>query len=611
VAVVADIASVKSKWAAAQAEIDAFASPRWALDLSSKAAIFAQTAIGAAGMPNMGVAGGQSGWAYNPEFLTDVDTGMPYFRFSSEPTNNNQRLIDFRYLMPVGFQGSEVWDRQCIYVEGDIAAGFNPAAGGMKLSGQGNDYQTPAAAEMMMLPMEFGNPNTSVSPVTMPLQTYWYSAESGAGFGKVEQTGKSLMVGRWHCIETHKKLNTPGVADGIAEVWLDDVLVWSRNNYLFRNQASTFFQTSNVKFYAGGMAMPNGLFHCRVAHVDVSTTGRLGVPADLPVYVPPPPPPPPVGDPTWRVGKTKDVFFAIPNTGSMNGLTTQAGVITAWGGVARYGTQLVSPAQGGHSDGRENKTLGNELYANVPPWALLHPGSSVFTPDNTAYYADGLPAPRHGYYTLFGVKSRNRVFMFSAPAANLAPISAKTVDAFDMVSRTWDAAGTHPSFPLAIPYQVATLAQHPTTEDVYFCCGSNRARWNAASDTWTTLPGGAQWQFHPSIIDAQRNRWVYCENATLKFMDLTTNAFTSLAITGGASAGDYSGFCHDTGNDRYLLLAGTTVWSINPSTGASVALTTTTAAVNGCNGRFHFMPELRGVAYLPSFTSDILFLPTQ
>jgi hypothetical protein len=143
VAVVADIASVKSKWAAAQAEIDAFASPRWALDLSSKAAIFAQTAIGAAGMPNMGVAGGQSGWAYNPEFLTDVDTGMPYFRFSSEPTNNNQRLIDFRYLMPVGFQGSEVWDRQCIYVEGDIAAGFNPAAGGMKLSGQGNDYQTP------------------------------------------------------------------------------------------------------------------------------------------------------------------------------------------------------------------------------------------------------------------------------------------------------------------------------------------------------------------------------------------------------------------------------------------------------------------------------------
>lgn len=586
-------------------------SPAWLVDLSSKAAIFAQTAIGTAGMPNMGVAGGQSGWAYNPEFLTDPDTGMPYFRVSSEPNNNNERLVDFRYLLPAEMQGDEIYDRQCVYIEADVAAGFNPAAGGMKLSGEGDDYLTPAAAEMFMLPMEFGNPNTSVDPVTMPLQTYWYSAESGAGFGKVEQTGKSLTVKRWHCIETHKKLNTPGVADGVAEVWLDDVLVWRRTDYLFRNNAATKFQTFNTKLYAGGMPMPLGMFHCRIAHVGASVTGRLGVPADLPVYVAPPPPPPPVGDPTWRAGKTKDVFFAIPNTGSMNGLTAQAGNINAWGGVARYGTQLVSPAQGGHSDGRENKTLANELYANVPPWALLHPGSSVFTPNDTAYYADGLPAARHGYYTLFGVKSRHRVFMFSAPAANVAPISAKTVDAFDMVSQTWDAAGTHPSFPLAIPYQVSTIAQHPITEDVYFCCSTNRARWNAATDTWTVLPGGAQWQFHPSLIDAPRNRWVYCENASLKFMDLTTNAFTSLAITGGASASDYAGFCHDAANDRYLLLVGTTVWTIDPNTGASAALTTTIAATNGCNGRFHYMPELGCVAYLPSFTSNILFLPTR
>lgn len=586
----------------------------WHVDLSSKAAIFAQSAIGAAGMGNMGIAGGVTGWAYNPEFLADSVTGMPYFRVSSDPANANQRLIDFRYLLPPGMQGDEQWDRYCIYIEPDVATGFNPAALGMKLTGGGNDYLTPAANPWFMLPMEFGSPNLTVSPVTMTLQTYWYSAESGSGFGKVEQTGKSLTAGRWHCVETHKKLNTPGIANGIAEVWLDNVLIWSRTNYLFRTVSTAFFQTYNVKYYGGGLAPPIGLYHCRIAHVDVSTTGRLGVPADLPA----PPPivtPPPTGTwPVWRNGKPKDVFFQIANTANMSGTTTNVGTVNAWNGFAAGPSTWYSAAQGGHGDSQENKVLALDLTVDAPAWKVLHPGSIIpATPINTAYYADGLPASRHGYYCSQYVASRNRIFLVSGAAVNTASLNIRNIDAFNVATKTWDPAGTHPLLSFTPVSTVSTVAQHPVTGDIYLANAGGFAKWTAATDSCANLnvAGGPQWQFHPSLIDASRNRWVYCDGTRMSFVNLTTLAVTALNITGGANSSDYSGLVYDTDNDRYLLLAGTTLWTINPTTGVSSALTTVPSAVNGTNGRLAFFAASGGVAYQPSFASNTLFMPTR
>ena len=44
-----------------------------------------------------------------------------------------------------------------------------------------------------------------------------------------------LQDNRWYCIETHEKMNTPGVANGIAEAWVDGVKVLTKTDALWRN----------------------------------------------------------------------------------------------------------------------------------------------------------------------------------------------------------------------------------------------------------------------------------------------------------------------------------------------------------------------------------------
>jgi hypothetical protein len=45
----------------------------------------------------------------------------------------------------------------------------------------------------------------------------------GESIGAIPLTG-GADVGRWHCVEAHVKLNTPGSADGTFEDWIDDAL---------------------------------------------------------------------------------------------------------------------------------------------------------------------------------------------------------------------------------------------------------------------------------------------------------------------------------------------------------------------------------------------------
>jgi hypothetical protein len=43
-----------------------------------------------------------------------------------------------------------------------------------------------------------------------------------------------LSDNRWYCIETHLKMNTPGVADGVIELWIDGVQTMSHTGRQFR-----------------------------------------------------------------------------------------------------------------------------------------------------------------------------------------------------------------------------------------------------------------------------------------------------------------------------------------------------------------------------------------
>ena len=48
-----------------------------------------------------------------------------------------------------------------------------------------------------------------------------------------------LVDNRWYCIETHEIMNTPGVADGVSEAWVDGVKVAMKTNVMWRQAGST------------------------------------------------------------------------------------------------------------------------------------------------------------------------------------------------------------------------------------------------------------------------------------------------------------------------------------------------------------------------------------
>ncbi len=67
--------------------------------------------------------------------------------------------------------------------------------------------------------------------------------------------GFSLQDNQWYCIETHKKMNTAGTANGIAQVWVNDVLRVDRSDVLWRNGSGadlTSLWTEFEMFRQGG-----------------------------------------------------------------------------------------------------------------------------------------------------------------------------------------------------------------------------------------------------------------------------------------------------------------------------------------------------------------------
>ena len=58
--------------------------------------------------------------------------------------------------------------------------------------------------------------------------------------------------GRWHCLEQEIALNTPGRADGVARVWLDDRPVLATNGLTFRSVATLRIEGVFFSTFFGG-----------------------------------------------------------------------------------------------------------------------------------------------------------------------------------------------------------------------------------------------------------------------------------------------------------------------------------------------------------------------
>ena len=113
----------------------------------------------------------------------------------------------------------------------------------------------------------------------VPIGLYLYHLDQPGMCGEaLYWADATLKPGRWHCIEGHVKLNTPGSADGAATGWLDGVRRFSREGLSFRraNEEGVGIREMWLDVYYGGRKPTPNSLQLVIDEVAVSTTGRVG-----------------------------------------------------------------------------------------------------------------------------------------------------------------------------------------------------------------------------------------------------------------------------------------------------------------------------------------------
>lgn len=324
--------------------------------------------------------------------------------------------------------------------------------------------------------------------------------------------------------------------------------------------------------------------------------------------------------PAWRQGLAVGVFTPITGS-SLSAVVADSMAINDWSGLAAGDGQWYAVCNGGHTDSDSNAAYSIDFTADAPKWKVLRVKSNPTADAPTGYYPDGRPASRHTYNSPVFIKARNRVMLFGAAAIYRGSYTLQNVDGFRLADNDYDPAGTFAATTLSGSGLIAcSWAKNPITEDVYGATSQYQvAKWTQATATWTLLPlpgwlnflGG----YKGLVMDAKRNRLVYGNRDTLTFLNLATNAKTTLQITGlsaEAAFPNQGALVHDYDADVYYAATSDgRVFSINPDTGAGVKIATLPAAgANGLQNRLAYLPSVKGLVYYPTFASQIYFMPT-
>lgn len=171
-----------------------------------------------------------------------------HYRFARQGRQQEPDEIYFRYYLRLGNN----WDPT---VDGGklpgISGTYNRAGWGMRRSDGLNGWSARGAFFQWRGP-EAG-PNRSIG-------SYVYHAgmdqPSGDALGWPLGPTGSLEKNRWYSVEQHVKLNTPGLADGVVEAWIDGQLVFRRDDYRFRDIDQLHIESVWMNVYHGGLAKP-------------------------------------------------------------------------------------------------------------------------------------------------------------------------------------------------------------------------------------------------------------------------------------------------------------------------------------------------------------------
>jgi len=301
--------------------------------------------------------------------------------------------------------------------------------------------------------------------------------------------------------------------------------------------------------------------------------------------------------------------------------------VIAWTSLAldTRDSSLYSAANGGHSDYAGNEVDRIRLTDDAPVWTEPRPSTvPAQVVGSTAHYADGRPTSRHSYYGHFVNERRNTV-MAVGGARYGDGYGLTSVDGFSLQTNDWLPAGTYPDGFAELGTMGPAIVDQQSTGDLFVFGNWNVTRWNNAANSWSRVLSGTvtYGQYSASAVDTKRNRiLVVGGNANDHAVyDITTNTMTSVSLSGPAASslsGDGNGMIYDPLLDAYLLRkpgSGSTIYRINAQTFAADTLpvsggSNVPAAQNGVWRRFLYVPALRGVILVPTFTDGIWFLRT-
>jgi hypothetical protein len=340
--------------------------------------------------------------------------------------------------------------------------------------------------------------------------------------------------------------------------------------------------------------------------------------------------------PAWLAGCALNAWCEIAGTSGAGGAA-----INAWGTLVLVdGTgELVSPANGGHTDSADNRVSSIDLLADAPTWVVRKdPTPLADVVADAEYNLDMTPNSRHGYshahYIAHGV---DRVMLFGGRGMYIMGGDGHAVDGFDLTSNTWDPPGTHASL---LPGQGYGTVENPETGEVWTPTG---LRWSPVDGTWTQVGNFTLgWRF-PAAYDADRKQFFTLQFADgqgydeplvrASVFDAATGAQTIISFAPSealtqfeAEQPPYAGMDHDPVNGRFLFLSGLgaaagRVYVITPNDGAvwdmslfspaagSVALISADNT-GGINGKLKYVPALGGFVVLVNRDHDLYFLRT-
>lgn len=303
--------------------------------------------------------------------------------------------------------------------------------------------------------------------------------------------------------------------------------------------------------------------------------------------------------------------------------------VDAWTGFAvdTRDSSVYSVANGGHMDYAGNEVNRIRLSDNAPAWTeprASTPVSQIVM--NSSHYADGRPTSRHSYYGTAVNEVRNRAMVFSGARWGDG-FSLFNLDGFNLATNDWDGARTYPDAPNTDlgPFNGWATVDQKSTGNIYAFANYSVLRWSSTTNSWsrqvTNTP--VYGQYAATAVDTKRNRILVVggEHNDRGVYDLTANTMQSVSFSGpnaGSMSGNGNGMVYDLALDAFLLRksdAGGTIYRINALTFSVDILPTTgsaqpPAALNGVWTRFLYVPQLKGLAYFPTYGGNMWFLRT-